>query len=112
MLTCSLPAQVVDVPRRKAATAKANSAKPEKGEQAEEEEQEWGGIDDKPDKTKQKAKRKQKKRKEKRHAAAAAEAAEAAGPQPVPENAFDLLPEEDEDGRTPPHVFGVCLFFP
>lgn len=120
ILTPSLPAQVIEVPhkaRKKAATTKTNSAKPEKEEQQqeeekEEEEQEWGGIDDKPnDKIKQKAKRKQKKRKEKRHAAAAAEAAEAAVPQSVLENAFDLLPEEDEDGRAP-HVFGVCLLFP
>lgn len=98
-----LSPQVVEVPqkaRKKATTTKADNAKA--GNKEREEEQEWQGIDDNPEgKTIKKAKRKQKKRKEKRHTVA-----EAAAPQVVAENAFALLPDEDEDGET-----HACLIF-
>lgn len=94
--------QVIDGPhkaRKTTAAAKTNNG----GAENEQEEQEWGGIDEnKPEgKTKQKAKRKQKKRKEKRHAAA-----KAAAPQASSENAFALLPDENEDGKT---YTGSCV---
>lgn len=85
--------QVIDGPQK--ARNKTLATKTNSGTRSEEEEQEWGGINDTPEgKTKQKAKRKQRKRKEKRHAAA-----EAAAPQTLPENSFDILPDEDEDGK-------------
>lgn len=94
--------QVIDGPlkaRKTTAAPKTNNG----GTENEQEEQEWGGIDENRSegKTKQKAKRKQKKRKEKRHAAAKATA-----PQASPENAFALLPDENEDGKGYP---GSCV---
>lgn len=94
-------AQVIDVSQKTTNRVPTTKAKAENEEQ----EQEWGGIVENAEgNTQQKAGRKQKKRNQKRHAAAQARLSQIS-----PENAFAVLPDEDEDGKIYTKL-GACPF--